>query len=699
MLYKTKLVRLLSKRSFVYGLAVVACLTGGIIQTAATYDVALGMGDNSTFYAFARNIANGEVMYKDFIHFRTPGTVTIFGWLMEVMGQSQSTTEITTRIETLILYPLLFLVAAMVFFRKRNPWYVFIAFAGMAFMPGVSQLRSAFGLLAVVVYGLSFESSKRRKLYLLASGFLAAVTFFFGQEIFLMVMACMAAGELYHLGANKWKLDSRTLLRVKYLAIGLAAGLVPLLLYMALFSSISNFLYYTLYYSFVLQPKFMNLPFPNFGFTNLVYYLPFIMYWLCFVVLYTNKKLGVKESLLLSFGILRLISATGRADFGHLIFSIPEVFVIVPFMVAQARFSQLTWQNLKRFAPFGVVVALLMYLSTKEGAVLVLVPFVVLAAVLWRDAVVVKLKAKVAGKTGSFASHNLYAILASLFVIFVYIFTPTYISVARAVKIELTVDDSQSRRIGGVKTDEINYQQIQSVRKAAEPFHPKTVFAFPIQPFYYSLGQKHASRFLTFEPQTTIKEQDETIQDLQRTKPEVIVFDPLQAHGLSGSLWKISDYITSNYRVAHEVNMRESLWVMVPKAQPAREDKLVFRLFHDNTGKDIKSQVTPIQTSSMGLYNAIAQKTKQLSFVIDTPRPASLELSVHDSTGAQPAEPVCGIVGVLYHGHPRVDTRVCSNQGKVNVPLEQSNRSITIVLENPSPNTIIWNDATIRDVQ
>lgn len=684
-----KILRLIRKRTFVYALLILACLLNGIIQTVVTFDANLGMGDNSTFYAFTRNVANGEVMYDDFIHFRTPGTITLFAGLMQVLGQEQSTLEISTRIETLVLYPLIFLLSAMVLFRKQSPVYLVIAFMGIALLPGVAQLRAAFGLLAIAVYSLSFDFKRHRNYILLATGFLSAVTFIFGQEVFLMVMLCVAAGEIY-----SWVQGNGILQRLKYLTIGIAAGIVPLLFYMAVFSNLANFLYYTTYYSFVLQPQFMNLPFPELSYSTIFNYLPFAMYWLCFVVLYTNRKLGVVEGLLLSFGILRLITAVGRSDFGHFLFAIPEVFLIVPYLLTRARGSDLRPAVLMQFLPYGLALAVLLALSTNEGIALAPVPFLILLALHMRSKQVVP---KINIQLGSLASYNLFALTAALFILFVYMLAPTYASVARDVKAEIFVDDSKAYRVGGVKTDEVNYRQIQAVKAAVEPINPKTVFAFPIQPFYYSLADEHASRFLTFEPQTTVEEQNQTIEDLLRTKPEVIIFDPLQAHGLSGSLWKISNHIMGHYRVDTEVVMRENLWVMTPKLQPSREDKLVFQLYHDNSGITAKADASGIQSSSQGLYNAIQQNNKQVQFKVDASKGATLRVSLRDEFGNVPEGSLCGVVKALSSESIIKELSVCAGHDMSTINIPASKKPVTIQLHNPNSRPVIWNDPTVSD--
>lgn len=675
---KKSILRILTNRPLIYSLLIAVCLINGIAQTAITFDASLGMGDNSTFYAFARNVVNGEAMYQDFIHFRTPGTIALFSLLMTIFGQVQSTIEISTRVETLVLFPLLFIAAAMILFRKKNPWYVVLAYGLIAFLPGVAQLRSGFGLLAIAVYILSFEVAKNRHRWLMLTGALLSVTFFFGQEVGLMAGICVVAAELIN-----WASKKEFLSRIKYLAIGVGAGLLPLIIYLLAYSNIGSFVYYAFYYSFLLQPKYMNIPFPDFTLPNLIYYLPFVIYWLCFLVLYAHKKLDFKTGLLLSFGILRLITATGRSDFGHLLFSIPEIFVIAPYLLVQAKTASFNKDVLKRFAPYGLALLVILIIATQvSGTILSVAPFVILFALRKRKFPTGQLQKPTAN------NFRVYLVLGVTLIGFIYLLTPTYLAVLKMVKAELVIDDSKALRVGGVKTDEVNFNQINSVKAAVEPLHPKTIFAFPIQPFYYSLADHHAARFLTFEPQTTVHEQEQTIEDLKRTKPEVIILDPLQAQGLSGSLWKISNYITENYEIHTEVAMREVLWVMVPKQAPARDDKLAFQIYEN---KDNKDKAIPIQNTAAGQQSAIEQKTGEISFEVDGGA-TMFRVSIQDLL----ARGSCGQVHIHYGTEAASQATVCKDQGEVTVPLDPSRGPAHITLTNNEQAPLLWNNPRVE---
>ena len=667
-------------RKAIYVLVVLACVLNGLFLSFASYRQTMDMGDSSTFYAFSRAAARGEVPFKDFIHFRTPGTIGLHVLFIHLFGEQQSSSKLATLVETTCLFPLLAVLAAIVFYKnKKHPLYVIAAFAGLAFFPPVAQLRAGFGLLAVACYATSFERGRHQKRWLWAAGLLTGVTFIFGQEIALMVGVCMVAGEL--LGQKREVLWTR----FKVLAAGTFLGVLPLLAYILVVSDFGTFVYYVTYYSFVLQPKYMNVPFPGIGYGSLFFYLPFLMYGLCFVVLFANRALGKKESLLLSFAILRLITALGRADTGHLLFSVPEVFVVIPYFLVsipgrQAVFSK---RVLRTFMPYGALMVALFALSVVANSIfLVFVPFLMLYALGRRPS------AKGNTKPSQWGALNVYLALGSSFVLFIYLLFPFSQGFLKYAKEGLTTRHTPAPRIGGVKFEPVIYQEIMEVKAVVDPLRPNTVFAFPIQPFYYTLAPHHAARYFTYEPQTTVDEQDKTIEDLKRTKPEVIIFDPLQAHGLSGSLWKISDYITENYEIRQEIAHQEILWVMTPKQSPGRDAKLAFQLYKDNQNK---ADALAVQNKSTGLENAIIQQADTIRFFVDTNKESSLRLSVY----TQPGSSECGKIVVRYSGSESKNTDVCAKDGEVDIPIKANAKNVELLFEEPRPSHIIWDDVRV----
>jgi hypothetical protein len=52
---------------------VAALVAFGLIRAYLTYNIWFNFEDQATFFIFGRNILHGEAIYKNFIHFRTPG--------------------------------------------------------------------------------------------------------------------------------------------------------------------------------------------------------------------------------------------------------------------------------------------------------------------------------------------------------------------------------------------------------------------------------------------------------------------------------------------------------------------------------------------------------------------------------------------------------------------------------------------------
>lgn len=670
-------------RKAIYLGILILCVINGLALSLLTFRQNLDMGDSSTFYEFARNLSHGEAIYKDFIHFRTPGTVMLQALFVKFFGVTPATVNFAIRIETQLLYPLVFLVSAIILFRKKkNPLYVLAAFLGIAFLPGVAQLRAGFGLLALVCYIASFEEKTHEKRWLWLAGIFTGITFLFGQEIALMLGVSIIAGELFvREGADSIKR------RVKVLVESALVGSLPLLLYIAIFSTVGTFLYYVFYYSFVVQPKYMNLPFPGFAYSTMMYYLPFVMYVLCFLVLYGSRALGKKEGLLLGFGILRLITAVGRSDFGHLIFSIPEIFIIVPYFLFSSRDADFSKRTVRAWLPYGIGLIVLMMLGMWANSIfLVFAPFLILYALRSKHAQ----KSKAASISQQGVLNVFFALGASL-VLFVFLLWPSYTTVVAAARYGWSSRHAPALYIGGVRTNPVLYQEITGVQAEVAPLHPTTIFSFPIDAFFYSLAPHHASRFITFEFETTVHEQDEAIADLERTKPQVIIFNPLQAQGLSSAVWKISDYVTSNYQLDKEISNTDIFWVMVSKHTAARDDKLVYQLYKDNTEKTAHTDVEGVQDSAKGLNNAIMQNDTTMHFSVDAPHPSHLTLSLLSSSGTVVSN-VCGKVVINTQS-----TNVCATDGMISIPIHAATKPATITFQNTTGTPIIWNDVSVTD--
>jgi hypothetical protein len=672
-------------RKAVYVVILAACALIGLILSLLFYNQSLGLGDQATFYEFARNISHGEVFYKDFIHFRTPGSAVLYALFIKIFGEKINAVNFGISIETQLLYPLTFLISAIILLRsKKSPLYLIFAFLMVIFLPGYIQLRAGFGLLAIAVYLMSFENREHVQRKLLIAGILTGITFSFGQEIALMVAVIMGAGELINRdqSISFWS-------RLKPLIIGAVIGVAPLLLYVLLFSNIVTFLYYVFYYAFIIQPKYMNVPIPSFGYDNFIYYLPFILYGLCFLVIYANRKLGKVAGLLLGFGILRLITELGRSDIGHLIFAIPEIFIIVPLCLVQVKNGTFDRKTLRRFTPYGIMLIVLFLLAMKVGSsFLVLTPFVILYALYKRPN-----KTNDSNPTPQAAAH-VYLILGSALLLLVYLFFPYYQGTVLHARDVWRNRHIPMLKIDSVVTDPVDYQEVTAVTAAVVPIHPATLFAFPIEPFFYTLAPHHASRYLTFESETTLAEQDQTISDLQHSKPQVVIVDPLQAQGESASLWKISNYLTSNYTIIQTIANRDIFWVMTPKQHPGRQDELTFQLYQADASSKFQAANYGIESPNQGINNGISQASPDIHFTIDASRGAHLTISLIPGSGIPGGPTVCGTVVIQYADMP-TETTICSNSDTITIPISKQVTPVSIHFRNTTANPIIWNNPVV----
>jgi hypothetical protein len=599
-----------------------------------------------------------------------------------------SSLQLSLHVETLVLFPTLLLIAAILIQReKRNPLLLIVTFLGIAFLPAIADLRVGLGILASAFYYTSFELRKHQKLFLMLTGIFTGLTFTFGQEIAAILVILLLAGELFNDGLRtEWRT------RLKYLLGGTVIGLLPLLIYVIIFSNVANFLYYTIWYSFIIQPKYMNLPFPGISYNNLIYYLPFALYWFCFLVLYANRKFAKPMALVLAFCILQLVSAFGRSDFDHLLFSIPELFVVVPLFLMSIKDSYFGPKTLRQFAPYGIaLIALFALGKLSHSFTIILIPFVMLYAIDKRkrehEVPSINVQAKI----------NVAILFGGLFMLFIFLLYPTYKSTVSGAVAGWHNRYNTTDEIEGVRADPITYEEVKGVEAQVQKDHPETIFSFPIIAFFDSLAPHHGSRYITFEFETTVTEQNKTIQDLEHSKPGVVVFDPLQAEILSPATWKISDYITAHYRVQKQISYSNIYWVMVPKANPQRDDKLVYQLYHDNTTTSAHSNLQGIQSSQQGLNYAIEQSSHQpMSFVVKDSKGVHLDVSLSNYLGTTNDPAACGSVEVsslTVH----LTKSFCSTDGETVLPIKPSKSQVKLTFINKTDSPIIWNNAEVTN--
>lgn len=547
------------RNAILWAIIIVGFTLVGLLMDIFSYREGIDFGDGSTFFEFARNISNGEVIYKDFIHFRTPGSYFLYGLMMHLFGQTQSVLNFSLNFESKVLYTAIFLIAIGLFLRFKQPIVGIITGLLIIVLPAYAQLRSGLALLAIVLYIRSY-GTPRRAWWLIASGIVAGLSFTFGQDSAIVIAAVIGISELI-MTLRPVKRSIIELTKTFALVLfGFVIGVLPLAIYVITRSDVLQFLYYTLYYAFVLQPKAMNLPFPVLSYETIIFYLCFVLYLIFFFIIFHMRKKSWQAIIFLAFIVGRSITLLGRSDLGHLLFIVPELLFFSVYCLTKLRTMSVSKRSLQLFLPLLVVSLIGLFLAINiSGLFIIIVMSAILFAMRLRPADYGLIK---------YTSLQLRSMMTATFclsatlVLFVYLLYPD---------IKGTVDNLTTRgltntSIEGVNVSSATKLQYDLAKQAIEKHHPQTIFSYPIQAFYYRFAPKHASRFITFELQTTPREENQAIQDLKRTKPGIIVYDPQQAYDLRSSTSDISYYILANYTVEEKINVTKEIWIMVPRS-------------------------------------------------------------------------------------------------------------------------------------
>ena len=667
------------RRYRVEALSVAAIVMIGLFKTHliyhgdfVIYPNGFPWGDPSTFLSFANNFLRGEHIYTDFIHFRTPGDFFVTTAIVKLFGDQVSSVNLFSALMGCVLYPVTFFVAARVIARN---WLVAATGAALCLMlPDIFQTRTAFGLAAIALY-----IAARRRAYdwriMVAVGIVIGICFDFGQDTGLFAGFCVALSEI----VGGWQSPQRLIGRLGWLVGGAFIGVAPVLIYVVSTHGLTNFLYYTLPYALVIQPKYMNLPFPDLSFSTLTYYLPLFIYALAGGWLYLTDSLEVELSLLLGFAYTRFISALGRADIWHLLFSIPELFIVLPLVLATWRRPIIRARGMPA-AVITVVLGAIGLVATRHGS-----SWLILAAV------IVIVAGRLPSRQVIRAIRSLNWGVAIMAVVVVWSFWSLIATGAK--------DDWRAFRHhdpgvleSGVYATPAMAQELNTAASVAAQIKPQTVFSFPIEPFYYTLAPHHAARFMTFEPETQPKEEAETIQDLGHTKPQLVILDEEQAEALSARLGTISDYLYSHYQITARSFSYNYLMFMVPKTIPTYQQHLLDHMYERNLATTV-SAYHFIKDGHVANY-MIAMRPAD--FVVTPPVNAQLETALAYSPDQKRGADTCDSVELKSKTHTKL-VRVCQTDGQISIPISDFAGQSTTIRFSASQRAW-WLDPTITTV-
>jgi hypothetical protein len=548
----------------------------GLVRALLTYNLWFNFADQATFFIFGRDLLHGLTIYNDFIHFRTPGFYFLSALFQWAFGSTLGTEQLLLSLESYVLYPLLLYLAAWLIIRRR--WVTFMLGLIAACLPGVLQDRAGFALLAVAVYirSLTETSVRRVPRLLFLCGLLVGVTFTFGQDSGIIASGVIGLCEL--------RFNLRTLprfvRRVRSLTLGIAVALVPLCAYVLIFSNVNNFLYYVFKYALVIQPKAMDLPFPALvppTQENIMMYIPLVIVAAAFAVFYLSDDLSRINLPVLELATASLVTPLGRADEDHVIFMLPLILLLVPLAAASVgRMSITRGRLLAMFAWVAALMASFWVATTRSSfAISAAMLIFALASVRFRKRAVLQspewhppssVVPAVFSQDAVALTICSWALVLLPFVSDIYGFSWPLLKSGWSRDFGAQKGHS-SHTISGVPVEGATYEDLNAVHRLIREYHATVLFSYPIQPFYYSLAPQQATRFVTFEFETTPTEESEAIADLKRSRPQLVIMDVLQAQAEEKDLGQLNAYVERNYRPVAEVDYLTPLTVLVPSSE------------------------------------------------------------------------------------------------------------------------------------
>lgn len=667
------------------GFAVLALMVGGTLLAYWKAPFSFDPGDNALFHAFGHWIAQGEVFIRDFIHFRTPGPYYYYALMQSVFGDSFRVTSFALLLEAHVAQSVasFYLGAALTrVLTGRVSLPIAIACGAVfLFLPPIFQIRTALPCMALATYILADRPGATRSwTTLLVAGILLGASYWFGQELFLFLGFCIALTELTFHSGNWRKLAGRATM----LAAGMALAIVPGLLYLWLAGAdLSEFFYYIFQYAFTIQPQGMDIPFPSWSRATVSFYLPFLV----IVVAYAMAVLaGVIRNpavfALLCFASVRMVSALGRADFLHVLFSSSEVVVLLccgGLLLSRVR---LTGKRVLAAVLLAGVVALIFSWGMHgKSSVLLAIPLITTAAAVIagrRRADGDSSVPVVASSAMATAGIALLAFGLALGAFYPHSFTAFWGGLQAASK-------EVVKPVKGVELPPGAFEEIQEVQRLLDEHGADMVYTYPIRSEFYGLVPRHGARLATLEPQTTPDELRRTIQELESSFPPVIVRDLEQMAFLSHKLAPLSDWINTHYRVEKLVLGAHRLELLERRAAPQPMARLFDRAYELNSDRG----ALPLGERRIddGRVLPVVEVVKGSGrFELDVPGPAVFRTRLNAQSDASDT----GVVE-LRRGDWRRSLPIAAAQGWVTVSVPENPAAIEITLRSASPERrVVW---------
>lgn len=673
----------------------------GAAVSAAKAPFAFGAaGDHALFHAFGHWIASGDVFIRDFIHFRTPGPYYYYGLVQTILGQTYFATSFALLSEAHIGQALasffLALAASRVFWGRASLLLAFLTGLMFVAFPPIYQFRTAVPALTLAVYLFTLYKRDKTQLEqpsaLFGTGCLLGLTYWFGQEIFVFLALAITVAEFSAFNVKSAKLLAQ---RAMWLALGSLLLILPGIIYFAFAGvDLGEYFYITLYYAFFIQPKGMDTPFPPLALANLVFYLWLGVYVASAAIFALRGKLFTPAAIVFfSYVGLRLISMLGRADVLHLLFSISELFILMPIAVLVLwRRENVVNHVVPAIAVLVIFTAVLWVGIHGKSSILLLIPFVLLGLSYLQK----KRNTEDLTTGGRYTSnpHSNFTSMASLLgaalvIIFTYPFSFDSPS-ASFHAFKRNADDT----LLGVQVAGARKAEQEAVQKIIADRNVTSILSYPVRAEFYSFAPHHGTRYVEFAPQTTAADVKDAIADMKKNAPGLIVKDLDQASSLSPILHELSNYISSAYVPLTILQINTHLEILIPRDQYQSTAR-----FFDNayTFNQDRTQVTAgMRTYSDGHTTVVVAINREIgTFKFTMPSAEFVEARIYPEPGAAST----GVVEII-RDEESVEQTISVRDGLTKISIPQGDGPITIRLRSGEPGkAVLWDDPKIVGVQ
>ncbi len=297
------------KKNILIFLAVVAAvyvlfIHSGITSLTDSPGIPYIAGDEEINYLTALSTYRGEGLYKGFSLVYPPGRFLLQAALFHIVSPTVPAARFYFHITPLFFVVFFFFLCYKIFLRLGSKSPIAYGLATIATFAYSALIHSAQEVHAFVAlfFLVSLSDFRKETVKNTILGILLGCVFLFRIDTGVLLLISLLIFKMI------------TIQNVKDYILGFGIVWAPMLLYIAAFGSLQNFLYDALYLGLIIQPKTMSLAIPPAPLGQLFYAI------LIFLMA-SSISLSIEAASLRPFALFSLMSfvaALGRSDEGHL---------------------------------------------------------------------------------------------------------------------------------------------------------------------------------------------------------------------------------------------------------------------------------------------------------------------------------------------------------------------------------------------